>query len=121
MGRGLVLAVAGVAGTFAAQLGMGASWRIGVDRGEHTALVTDGDLRLGAQPDLHRHDRNGCGRDGRWPRPRSGAAGCVLLVAAIEAQVRLVEEPYLRAAHGAAYRAYAGSVGRFVPLVGRLG
>jgi protein-S-isoprenylcysteine O-methyltransferase Ste14 len=39
---GVGLAVIGIAGTFAAQLGMGASWRIGVDRGERTALVTSG-------------------------------------------------------------------------------
>ena len=50
-----------------------------------------------------------------------GATGCVLLVAAIEVQVRVVEEPHLQTTHGAAYRAYARSVGRFVPLVGRMG
>ncbi|WP_449060734.1 hypothetical protein [Planomonospora algeriensis] len=31
---------AGTAATLAAQLAMGASWRIGVDSGERTALVT---------------------------------------------------------------------------------
>jgi protein-S-isoprenylcysteine O-methyltransferase Ste14 len=36
---GLVLALAGFAATLAGQLGMGASWRIGVDPGERTDLV----------------------------------------------------------------------------------
>ena len=45
--------------------------------------------------------------------------GFVLLVTTIEVQVRAVEEPYLRAVHGDAYRAYLAGVGRFVPGVGR--
>ncbi|MFZ0230386.1 MAG: isoprenylcysteine carboxylmethyltransferase family protein, partial [Mycobacterium sp.] len=31
---------------------------------------------------------------------------------------RRVEEPYLLATHGAAYRRYTASVGRFIPGVG---
>ena len=34
--------------------------------------------------------------------------------------MRFVEEPYLRRAHGEAYRAYAARVGRFLPRIGRL-
>ena len=45
----------------------------------------------------------------------------VLLVAALEIQTRLVEEPYLLATHGDEYAGYASRVGRFFPLVGRLG
>jgi protein-S-isoprenylcysteine O-methyltransferase Ste14 len=44
--------------------------------------------------------------------------GFVGLVAAIELQVRSVEEPHLRRLHGSAYAAYADHVGRFVPGVG---
>lgn len=40
------------------------------------------------------------------------------LVASIEVQVRLVEEPYLLRVHGEAYRDYVATVGRFVPGVG---
>jgi protein-S-isoprenylcysteine O-methyltransferase Ste14 len=47
-------------------------------------------------------------------------AGLVLLVATIELQVRVVEEPYLLAVHGDAYRDYLANVGRFVPGVGRV-
>jgi protein-S-isoprenylcysteine O-methyltransferase Ste14 len=45
-------------------------------------------------------------------------AGFILLVAAIELQVRRVEEPHLLRTHGDAYRAYTATVGRFIPGVG---
>ncbi|MDT5327675.1 MAG: hypothetical protein QOF25_4827 [Mycobacterium sp.] len=45
-------------------------------------------------------------------------AGFALLVATIELQVRVVEEPYLSTVHGATYRDYLARVGRFVPRVG---
>jgi protein-S-isoprenylcysteine O-methyltransferase Ste14 len=44
--------------------------------------------------------------------------GFALLVLTIEVQVRVVEEPYLEAKHGDAYRAYLAGVGRFLPGVG---
>jgi len=44
--------------------------------------------------------------------------GFVLLVATIELQVRVVEEPYLLTVHGDGYRDYLANVGRFVPCVG---
>ena len=44
--------------------------------------------------------------------------GAVLLLATIEMQVRVVEEPYLAAMHGDSYRDYTASVGRFVPWSG---
>jgi protein-S-isoprenylcysteine O-methyltransferase Ste14 len=50
-----------------------------------------------------------------------GFLGAVVVAAALELQVRYVEEPYLLRAHGDAYRAYASRVGRFVPGVGLLG
>jgi protein-S-isoprenylcysteine O-methyltransferase Ste14 len=117
---GVGLAVIGIAGTFAAQLGMGASWRIGVDRGERTALVTSGAFGWARNPIFTAMIAVAVGVTATAPTAL-GAAGCGLLVAAIEAQVRLVEEPHLRAAHGATYRTYTRSVGRFVPLVGRMG
>ena len=46
-----------------------------------------------------------------------GLAG---LVAALEIQVRLVEEPYLVRTHGDQYRAYAQRVGRFAPGIGHI-
>lgn len=46
--------------------------------------------------------------------------GLVALVGALEVQVRLVEEPYLRRMHGTAHEGYTRRVGRFVPGLGRL-
>ncbi|MGH3980435.1 MAG: methyltransferase family protein [Pseudonocardiaceae bacterium] len=48
------------------------------------------------------------------------ATGLLALVAAIEIQVRAVEEPYLLRTHGTNYRDYASGTGRFLPGVGRL-
>src|ERR671915_250595 len=47
-------------------------------------------------------------------------AGLAAVVAAVQVTVRLVEEPYLVATHGADYLSYAARAGRFVPGVGRL-
>jgi protein-S-isoprenylcysteine O-methyltransferase Ste14 len=47
------------------------------------------------------------------------AATLAALVAGLETQVRLVEEPYLARVHGDRYRRYAAATGRFVPGVGR--
>ena len=47
-------------------------------------------------------------------------AGVAALFIALELQVRVVEEPYLRRTHGRAYADYASRVGRFVPGVGKL-
>jgi protein-S-isoprenylcysteine O-methyltransferase Ste14 len=44
--------------------------------------------------------------------------GFALLVATIELQVRVVEEPYLLTVHGDTYRGYLTHVGRFAPGVG---
>lgn len=47
-------------------------------------------------------------------------AGLLALVAAVELQVRFVEEPYLIRTHGERYLDYASRIGRFVPRSGRL-
>ena len=116
---GVGLLAAGLGITVKAQLDMGASWRIGVDPGERTALATRG---------LYRHVRNPIytGMVLVWigeallvPNALS-LAGTLLMIAAMETVVRGVEEPYLLGAHGEGYRAYARSVGRFVPGIGRL-
>ena len=114
---GIVLAMLGIALTVWAQLDMGDSWRIGVDADETTELVQ--------------------GRVFGWVRnPIYSAmlvfefglalvtpnavtfAGSILAIGALQAQVRRVEEPYLLAKHGAAYRDYTRRVGRFIPGIG---
>jgi protein-S-isoprenylcysteine O-methyltransferase Ste14 len=46
------------------------------------------------------------------------AAALVAMVVAVQLQVRAVEEPHLRAVHGAAYEEYSARTGRFLPGVG---
>jgi protein-S-isoprenylcysteine O-methyltransferase Ste14 len=116
---GLAMAVVGIGVTLAAQRQMGVSWRIGVAPAERTALVTTG---------LFAHVRNPVftgmltvtsGLTVMVPTIVSILAiGC--LVVAVQIQVRAVEEPYLIATHGTAYRRYAARAGRFLPGIGRL-
>ncbi|MFJ8819683.1 methyltransferase family protein [Amycolatopsis thermoflava] len=116
---GGVLALVGMVLTLAAQRAMGSSWRVGVAAGEATDLVTSGPFALVRNP--------------VFTAMITAAAGLVLLAAnivafvslvllvlAVQLQVRLVEEPHLRATQGQSYLAYAARVGRFLPGVGRL-
>ncbi|MEV0729267.1 isoprenylcysteine carboxylmethyltransferase family protein [Polymorphospora sp. NPDC050346] len=116
---GLVVAVAGVAATLAAQLQMGASWRVGVDPHERTALVTTGAFALARNPIFTAMAATSAGLAAMVPNPVSLAATAVLITS-IQMQVRAVEEPYLLRSHGTDYRRYAAVVGRFWPGVGRL-
>jgi protein-S-isoprenylcysteine O-methyltransferase Ste14 len=97
---GVVLASIGGLAVFGAQLGMGESWRIGVDDEERLDLVTGG-----------------------WslmvPTWLAFAAIAVIGLG-LEIQVRAVEEPYLVRTHGDEFRSYAARVGRFVPGLGRI-
>lgn len=116
---GLVLALAGIAATFYAQVAMGSSWRIGVDHEERTALVTAGPFGLVRNPIFAAMIPTALGLALLVPS-WVAIAGFAGLVLAVELQVRVVEEPYLRRVHGDAYGAYAGRVGRFVPGLGLL-
>ncbi|MFI6061831.1 methyltransferase family protein [Streptomyces sp. NPDC051286] len=117
-GAGLVVPLAGMAATLAAQTNMGASWRVSVDAAERTELVTDG---------LFTHVRNPV-----FTAMTVTAVGLALMVpngvslpalaarvTAIQLQVRVVEEPYLRVLHGPSYVAYTARAGRFLPGIGR--
>lgn len=116
---GLLVALSGFAATLAAQTGMGASWRIGVDPAERTELVTDGVFAHVRNPVFTAMLLAQAGVVLMVPTPVS-VLGLVVLVVAVQLQVRAVEEPHLEAVHGAAYTAYAARTGRFVPGVGRL-
>lgn len=116
---GVVLAAAGIALTLLAQLAMGTSWRIGVDRAERTALVTGGPFVLVRNP-IYTATLLAFAGVALLAPDAATLAGGLLLVVALELHVRLVEEPLLAAAHGERYLAYARCVGRFVPGVGRL-
>lgn len=116
---GAVLAVAGIVGTLAVQLQMGASWRIGVDDSELTDLVTSGAFAMVRNPIFAVMAVTGAGLALMTPN-LVAAAGFVVLSVALQLQVRVVEEPYLLRTHGSTYAAYAATTGRFVPGLGRL-
>jgi protein-S-isoprenylcysteine O-methyltransferase Ste14 len=115
---GLVVALVGFAATLAAQTGMGTSWRIGVDPTERTDLVTGGVFAHVRNPIFTAMVLAQTGVVLMVPSWLSGAA-LLALVVAVQLQVRAVEEPYLRAVHGATYSQYCARAGRFVPGVGR--
>jgi protein-S-isoprenylcysteine O-methyltransferase Ste14 len=108
----------GLAGTLIAQLAMGDSWRIGVDESERTELVTAGPFAVVRNPIFAAMIPTSLGLALLVPNVVALAA-LLALVAALELQVRLVEEPYLMRTHGERYLAYASRVGRFVPAVGK--
>ena len=114
---GITIAVVGIFATVYAQLDMGDSWRIGVDPNETTTLVRTGVFGWVRNPIFTAMITFGFGIALVTPN-LVALAGFALLVATIELQVRLVEEPYLTAKHGDSYRDYAARVGRFVPGVG---
>lgn len=109
----------GIAGTLWAQLAMGRSWRVGVDPAERTALVAHGPFRWVRNPIYTWMILTSAGLVLLAPNWLAVAAYATLL-AALEIQVRAVEEPYLLSAHGDAYRRYAAATGRFLPGIGRL-
>lgn len=117
-GVGVVFAALGIAAAFGAQLAMGASWRIGVDEAERTALMTTGPFRLVRNPVFTAVAVAFLGMALMVPNPVA-IAGLAVTLIGIEIQVRLVEEPYLRRVHGAEYMDYAARVGRFLPGIGR--
>ena len=116
---GLILAVIGIVVVLAAQQEMGTSWRIGVDQREVTALVTSGLFRQIRNPIFTSVITTATGLTLLTPNVLA-LVGLAALVTAIQLQVRVVEEPYLRATHGRSYEVYAARAGRFLPRLGRL-
>lgn len=116
---GIALAGVGIVGTLIAQLQMGASWRIAVDETERTALFTGGVFRMVRNPIFTGVVTALLGLTLMVPN-LIAVVGLAAAVIGIQIQVRLVEEPYLRGLHGAAYDDYASRVGRFVPGIGRI-
>jgi protein-S-isoprenylcysteine O-methyltransferase Ste14 len=114
---GTGLAVLGIALTLAAQLRMGTQWRVGVDEQERTELVTTGLFALVRNPVFTAMGLTGLGIALMVPNVIA-VVGLAALVAALQLQVRIVEEPYLRRLHGAKYASYEAAVGRFLPGLG---
>jgi protein-S-isoprenylcysteine O-methyltransferase Ste14 len=116
---GIVLAATGGLAVFAAQLGMGESWRIGVSDEERTDLVTGGWFSLCRNP-IYTSMIVGWSGLALMVPTWLAIAAVVTIALGLELQVRFVEEPYLLRTHGDAYRTYAARVGRFLPGIGRL-
>lgn len=116
---GAGLAVMGIALTLAAQSAMGRSWRIGVDPLERTQLVTSGPFTVVRNPVFAAMIPTGVGLALIAPNVVALIAVATLTLA-LQLQTRVVEEPYLRSAHGDDYAVYAARVGRFVPGLGKL-
>jgi protein-S-isoprenylcysteine O-methyltransferase Ste14 len=111
---GAIVALCAIGLVWAAQMQMGASWRIGVDPDERTALVRSG---------LYAHVRNpiytgmavfAVAHVAMAPSSWS-LVGAVAVLVGTQIQVRGVEEPHLLRLHADAYRAWAATSGRFVP------
>jgi protein-S-isoprenylcysteine O-methyltransferase Ste14 len=119
-GLGIVLAVAGGLAVFGAQLGMGASWRVGVSEDQGTDLVTSGWFSMVRNP-IYTAMVVGWSGIALMVPTWLGILAVFVIAVGLELQVRAVEEPYLIRAHGDDYRDYATRVGRFVPGIGRLG
>lgn len=104
--------------TTVAQTTMGASWRVGVDGGERTALVTSGVFAHVRNPVFTAMAVTALGFGLMVPNVLAGAA-LAALIAAVQLQVRVVEEPYLASVHADDYAAYSAGTGRFLPGLGR--
>jgi len=116
---GVALAAAGIATAFWAQMAMGASWRIGIDENERTALVTTGPFRWARNPIFTAVLVALLGLALMVPNPVA-LLGWAVALTGIETQVRRIEEPHLHRLHGEPYTRYAAKVGRFLPGLGRL-
>lgn len=116
---GLAAMLAGGVLAVRAQVDMGASWRIGVEEGERTELVTDGLFEQVRNPIFTGMLLAVAGLALVVPSAPALAA-VATAVLGLELQVRRVEEPHLLATHGDAYRRWAGRTGRFIPRLGRI-
>lgn len=111
---GVAVAVLGVAVTLLAQAAMGRSWRIGVGETETTALVEHGLFRWVRNPVFTGLCTVALGVALLVPSALA-ALSLVTLVLAVQIQVGVTEEPYLRRVHGPAYGRYEARTGRFLP------
>ncbi|WP_344975365.1 methyltransferase family protein [Salinactinospora qingdaonensis] len=116
---GGIIVAATIVATPLTQAAMRDSWRIGVESDEHTALVTSGPFRLARNPMFTLSAAVSLGLALLVPNVIA-LLGVTATIAAVQLQVRGVEEPHLLAAHGRTYRDYAAVTGRFVPGLGRL-
>lgn len=112
---GIVLTLAGYAGTLWCYVAMGDAWRIGINKKEKNALVSRGPYRFVRHPIYLFQIVMLAGGVLLLPTLLSGAIlllhiVCVLIKAADE-------ETYLRSVHGDAYRQLMARTGRLLPKI----
>jgi protein-S-isoprenylcysteine O-methyltransferase Ste14 len=114
---GIVLLVGGLLMLVAAQLALGASWRIGIDETAQPGLVTSGLYAVSRNPIFLALLVFLTGYMLLLPTFLSAA----LLIGAYVGTRRQIaaEEAYLTRTYGDAYRAYARRVGRLLPGIGK--
>ena len=116
---GIMLAALGVFAAFGAQRAMGSSWRTTVDPTERRHWSPPAFFAIVRNP-IYVDQRHGY-RTPTFAVPNGIAlAGVVMIIIGSQLQVRLIEEPYLTATHGQAYRDYCEAVDRFLPGIGRI-
>jgi protein-S-isoprenylcysteine O-methyltransferase Ste14 len=116
---GAILMLGGIALFAAAQLNLGASWRIGIEEAAAPGLVTHGLYSLSRHPIFLGLLTVAAGYALVLPTPLSLA---LLGGAYIGLRLQIAsEEAYLIRTYGEPYRLYARRVGRLVPGVGRMG
>lgn len=115
----VALFLVGWIGTFLCQLAMGDSWRIGIDRARATKLVTGGPYAFSRNP-IYLCVMVSAGAFVAAVPNGASIVAWMLIVLGFDLWVRWVEEPFLAARHGPAFRDYASRVGRFVPGFGKL-
>ena len=115
---GTLVVVVGVLFMVAAQLGMGASWRVGIDEETTPGLVTGGLYRFCRNPIYLGMFVALAGMALALPTLLS-VVNLLCVLAGVRYQVRQ-EEAYLLRTYGQGFRSYASRVGRFVPGLGKM-
>jgi protein-S-isoprenylcysteine O-methyltransferase Ste14 len=116
---GIALLVGAIVAANMAQRTMGAEWRTGIAPGAPSRLVTSGPFAIVRNPVYTTMVASSSGVGLLVPTV-IGLVAVPLCLLSLEVQTRLVEEPFLLERHGGRYLAYAGTVGRFLPRIGRL-
>jgi protein-S-isoprenylcysteine O-methyltransferase Ste14 len=115
---GLIVGLAGLVVVLLAQAAMGSSWRIGVADTERTELIRSGLFRSIRNP-IFTGMAAVCAGVALMAPTLVAFLALACLSTAVQIQVRVVEEPYLRRVHGDTYTRYAATTGRFLPGLGR--
>jgi protein-S-isoprenylcysteine O-methyltransferase Ste14 len=110
---GIFLTIVGYAGTLWCYGAMGGTWRMGVDRAEKTALVSQGPFHFVRHPIYIFQVVMLAGTVFLLPTPISALALAVHVICILCKASD--EEDYLRTVHGAEWDKYLSHTGRFLP------